>query len=123
MDTKAKPPYAGDSDQLHRMDTHAFSTYIKKTVIDVRPRHLSQTAMLDGALQIPLSEMEERLQRLKVTRRRMMKSGSSFACVWRGNDSQLAASWLRSKGLKTTDLIGGMEKWKKDCDPTFPRLV
>ena len=63
------------------------------------------------------------LQRLKVTRRRMTKSGSSFACVQGGNDSQLAASWLRSKGLKTTDLIGGMEMWKKDYDPTFPRLV
>ena len=123
MDTKAKPPYAGDSDQLHRMDTHAFSTYIKKTVIDVRPRHLSQTAMLEGALQIPLSEMEERFAEIKGHTKKNDEEWVIVCVCSRGNDSQLAASWLRSKGLKTTDLIGGMEKWKKDCDPTFPRLV
>ena len=123
MDTKAKPPCAGDSYQLYRMDTHAFSTYQKKTVIDVRPRHLSQTAMLEGALQIPLSEMEERFAEIKGHTKKNDKEWVIVCVCSRGNDSQLAASWLRSKGLKTTDLIGGMEMWKKDYDPTFPRLV
>tara|TARA_B100000003_G_C10593424_1_gene236058 strand:+ start:39 stop:356 length:318 start_codon:yes stop_codon:yes gene_type:complete len=105
------------------MDTHAFSTYQKKTVIDVRPRHLSQTAMLEGALQIPLSEMEERFAEIKGHTKKNDKEWVIVCVCSRGNDSQLAASWLRSKGLKTTDLIGGMEMWKKDYDPTFPRLV
>ena len=81
MDTKAKPPCAGDSDQLYRMDTSVFSTYQKKTVIDVRPRHLSQTAMLEGRCRFLCQRWRNALQRLKVTRRRMTKSGSSFACV------------------------------------------
>jgi adenylyltransferase/sulfurtransferase len=72
--------------------------------------------MLQGALQIPLAEMEGRFE--EIDRHR------DIICVCsRGNDSQLAAAWLRSKGLFAADVRGGMEEWRRRIDPTFPKLV
>ena len=125
LDTKAKPVIPGNRPERHRMNADGLIAYWMplntNTVIDVRPRHLSQIAMLQGALQIPLAEMEGRFEEIerhsKGFRRRML-------CVCsRGNDSQLAAAWLRSKGLHAADVVGGMEEWKRKIDPTFPKLV
>jgi adenylyltransferase/sulfurtransferase len=124
LDTKAKPAIPGNRPERHRMNAEGLRYWMplnNHTVIDVRPRHLSQTAMLQGALQIPLAEMEGRFEEIerhsKGFRRRML-------CVCsRGNDSQLGAAWLRSKGLFAADVRGGMEEWRRRIDPTFPKLV
>jgi adenylyltransferase/sulfurtransferase len=125
LDTKAKPAIPGNTSQRHRMYVEGLRHWMplnKNTVIDVRPRHLSQTAMLQGALQIPLAEMEGRFK--EIERHMKDKRTSKIICVCsRGNDSQLAAAWLRSKGLYAADVIGGMEDWRRTIDPTFPKLV
>ena len=120
LDTKAKPVIPGNRPERHRMNADGLIAYWMplntNTVIDVRPRHLSQIAMLQGALQIPLAEMEGRFE--EIDRHR------DIICVCsRGNDSQLAAAWLRSKGLYAADVRGGMEEWRRRVDPTFPKLV
>ena len=121
LDTKAKPALPGNTFQLHRMNAEGLRDH-KNTVIDVRPRHLSQTAMLQGALQIPLAEMEGRFE--EIERHSKDKRISRIICVCsRGNDSQLAAAWLRSKGLYAADVRGGMEEYRQTIDPTFPKLV
>jgi adenylyltransferase/sulfurtransferase len=39
----------------------------------------------------------------------------------RGNDSQRAVKKLREIGHKNVvDMVGGMEAWAKEIDPTFP---
>ena len=124
LDTKAKPVIPGNRPERHRMNAQGLIAYWmplnKNTMIDVRPRHLSQTAMLQGALQIPLAEMEGRFEEIE----RHYKEAPRIICLCsRGNDSQLAAAWLRSKGLCAADVIGGMEEWKRTVDPTFPKLV
>ena len=123
LDTKAKPAIPGNRPERHRMNAAGFRYWMplnKNTMIDVRPRHLSQTAMLQGALQIPLAEMEGRFEEIE----RHYKEAPRIICLCsRGNDSQLAAAWLRSKGLHAADVVGGMEEWKRTIDPTFPKLV
>ena len=124
LDTKAKPVIPGNRPERHRMNAQGLIAYWMplntNTVIDVRPRHLSQIAMLQGALQIPLAEMEGRFEEIE----RHYKEAPRIICLCsRGNDSQLAAAWLRSKGLCAADVIGGMEEWKRTIDPTFPKLV
>ena len=125
LDTKAKPAIPGNKYQYHRMNAEGLRYWMpsnKNTVIDVRPRHLSQTAMLQGALQIPLAEMEGRFE--EIERHMKDKRTSRIVCVCsRGNDSQLAAAWLRSKGMCAADVVGGMEEWRRRIDPTFPKLV
>ena len=124
LDTKAKPVIPGNRPERHRMNAQGLIAYWMplntNTMIDVRPRHLSQTAMLQGALQIPLAEMEGRFEEIE----RHYKEAPRIICLCsRGNDSQLAAAWLRSKGLHAADVVGGMEEWKRTIDPTFPKLV
>ena len=124
LDTKAKPAIPGNRPERHRMNADGVIAYWMplntNTVIDVRPRHLSQIAMLQGALQIPLAEMEGRFEEIE----RHYKEAPRIICLCsRGNDSQLAAAWLRSKGLHAADVVGGMEEWKRTIDPTFPKLV
>ena len=124
LDTKAKPVIPGNRPERHRMNAEGLIAYWMplntNTVIDVRPRHLSQIAMLQGALQIPLAEMEGRFEEIE----RHYKEAPRIICLCsRGNDSQLAAAWLRSKGLHAADVVGGMEEWKRTIDPTFPKLV
>ena len=124
LDTKAKPVIPGNRPERHRMNADGLIAYWMplntNTVIDVRPRHLSQIAMLQGALQIPLAEMEGRFEEIE----RHYKEAPRIICLCsRGNDSQLAAAWLRSKGLHAADVVGGMEEWKRTIDPTFPKLV
>ena len=123
LDTKAKPVIPGNRPERHRMNAQGLAYWMPlntNTVIDVRPRHLSQIAMLQGALQIPLAEMEGRFEEIE----RHYKEAPRIICLCsRGNDSQLAAAWLRSKGLHAADVVGGMEEWKRTIDPTFPKLV
>ena len=123
LDTKAKPVIPGNRPERHRMNAQGLAYWMPlntNTVIDVRPRHLSQIAMLQGALQIPLAEMEGRFEEIE----RHYKEAPRIICLCsRGNDSQLAAAWLRSKGLFAADVRGGMEEWRRRIDPTFPKLV
>jgi rhodanese-related sulfurtransferase len=42
----------------------------------------------------------------------------------KGNQSQLAAAYLRAAGVPVAgDVLGGYEKWREDVDPSFPKLV
>ena len=61
------------------------------------------------------------------TERVLVSEHSSSARVYaicsKGNQSQLAESYLRSQGLPVAgDVLGGYEKWREDVDPSFPKL-
>lgn len=50
---------------------------------------------------------------------------NTFSAVYvvcrRGNDSQLAVRLLRERGFQQTqDIIGGLERWAREIEPTFP---
>ena len=123
-------------------------------VLDVRPKHLSDAARLRGALAIPLRELDGRLgevwravdraraaataaeaetaRRLRVeamaprsvTASPLKPDARVFVMCSKGNQSQLAAAYLRAAGVPVAgDVLGGYEKWREDVDPSFPKLV
>jgi adenylyltransferase/sulfurtransferase len=123
-------------------------------VLDVRPKHLSDAARLRGALAIPLRELDGRLgevwravdraraaataaeaetaRRLRVeamaprsvTASPLKPDARVFVMCSKGNQSQLAAAYLRAAGVPVAgDVLGGYEKWREDVDPSFPKIV
>ena len=110
-------------------------------VVDVRPRRLSDAACLRRALRVPLRELEARVGEVcaasdalrdaaaRDARNRSLDGGGPgpgavYVVCSRGNDSQLGEAFLRAAGLPVVgDVVGGMEAWRKEIDPTFPKLV
>ena len=110
-------------------------------VVDVRPRRLSDAACLRRALRVPLRELEARVGEVwaasdalrdaaaRDARNRSLDGGGPgpgavYVVCSRGNDSQLAEAFLRAAGLPVVgDVVGGMEGWRTEIDPTFPKLV
>uniref|UniRef100_A0A0E0K0I4 Molybdenum cofactor synthesis 3 n=1 Tax=Oryza punctata TaxID=4537 RepID=A0A0E0K0I4_ORYPU len=96
-------------------------------LLDVRPAHHFQIASVSQSLNIPLSELEEKLQMLKTSLKGTIDVSSSdkppslYVLCRRGNDSQMAVQLLREKGfLSAKDIIGGLQSWAQDVDPDFP---
>lgn len=152
LDCKAKPPLPARAEAPHRVTPASLHAAIKANacvstgepyvlVVDVRPRHLSDAASLRGAMRIPLAELEARVGEVWAASDAMRESaardarnrslngggpgpGAVYAVCSRGNDSQLAERFLRAIGLPVAgDVVGGVERWREDVDPSFPKLV
>ena len=152
LDCKAKPPLPARAEAPHRVTPASLHAAIKANacvstgepyvlVVDVRPRHLSDAASLRGAMRIPLAELEARVGEVWAASDAMRESaardarnrslngggpgpGAVYAVCSRGNDSQLAERFLRAVGLPVAgDVVGGVERWREDVDPSFPKLV
>jgi rhodanese-related sulfurtransferase len=83
-------------------------------ILDVRTpaEFRSETGHLQGALLIPVQELEERLPELEPYR------GKTILAICRsGNRSGRAAALLQSKGFKALNVEGGMLKWNEEKLP------
>ncbi|KAM7250905.1 hypothetical protein ACFE04_022788 [Oxalis oulophora] len=98
-------------------------------LVDVRPSHHFKIVSLPNSLNIPLSNLEARLHEiplaLKDVEQQKDENSSPTASLYvvcrRGNDSQRAAQYLQKNGFSSAkDIIGGIESWARDIDPTFP---
>ncbi|KAI0688098.1 hypothetical protein BC835DRAFT_1285398 [Cytidiella melzeri] len=86
-------------------------------VVDVRPTVEFGICSLPGSRNVPLAELVANPQNhLTVDDNEVY-----FVCRL-GNDSQLAASALRSINgdIVSKDLIGGLRAWTREVDPNFP---
>lgn len=94
-------------------------------LVDVRPAHHFKISAIPESLNIPLPMLEEKLSTLDLALKKAGQSSSEPASLYvvcrRGNDSQRAVQLLNEKGFSSAkDIIGGLESWAKDVDPTFP---
>eukprot|EP00252_Welwitschia_mirabilis_P016121 TRINITY_DN35633_c0_g1_i1.p1 TRINITY_DN35633_c0_g1~~TRINITY_DN35633_c0_g1_i1.p1 ORF type:complete len:491 (-),score=98.50 TRINITY_DN35633_c0_g1_i1:183-1655(-) len=112
-------------------------------LLDVREKHQYQIAALPNSLNIPLQDLEMQFESLNnalsaaskhiPSRDSIPNENTSDACgngspeipvyviCRRGNDSQKAVHYLHAKGLHCVwDVVGGLESWSKEVDPTFP---
>ena len=100
-------------------------------VVDVRPSHHFNIVSLPKSLNIPLSSLEARLSEISSALKEEeeeQKGGSSnqsgtslYVVCRRGNDSQRAVQYLHKMGFTSAkDIIGGLESWARDVDPSFP---
>lgn len=97
-------------------------------VVDVRSSEQFHIGSLPGAISAPWRQFDEHVESIELHKAMVeanvvgtRKQVDVFVVCRRGNDSQRAVSRLRELGLTTaTDMIGGMEAWARDVDPTFP---
>ncbi|KAK4440979.1 Adenylyltransferase and sulfurtransferase MOCS3 [Sesamum alatum] len=125
--------------KLHLLPSEARITskeYNERTVkgeahvlVDVRPAHHYKIISLPKSLNIPLASLEARLSEISAALAREegpknddnSQSASLYVICRRGNDSQRAVQYLHKMGFGSAkDIIGGLELWAHDVDPSFP---
>ncbi|KAL0417988.1 UNVERIFIED_CONTAM: Adenylyltransferase and sulfurtransferase MOCS3 [Sesamum radiatum] len=98
-------------------------------LVDVRPAHHYKIISLPKSLNIPLASLEARLSEVSAALAREKghknnnnsQSASLYVICRRGNDSQRAVQYLHKMGFASAkDIIGGLESWAHDVDPSFP---
>jgi adenylyltransferase/sulfurtransferase len=83
-------------------------------LIDVREPYEWQIARIQGARLVPLAELPRAMASLDGTREIVVYCHS-------GIRSDAAARHLRAAGFRATNLLGGINRWSLDVDPTVPR--
>jgi adenylyltransferase/sulfurtransferase len=101
------------------------------TVVDVRPRSAYRTASIIGSLNIPITELHTKNSGISTIHFPAQCDTLIFVCA-SGNNSQRAADWFTTnseasglkfaKSLKVYDLCGGLDAWRREIDPSFPRF-
>ncbi|XP_052178727.1 adenylyltransferase and sulfurtransferase MOCS3 [Diospyros lotus] len=98
-------------------------------LIDVRPEHHYKITAIPNSLSVPLSSLGARLPEISAALRQeggdhgrdCSATASVYVVCRRGNDSQRAVQYLRNMGFNSAkDIIGGLESWARDVDPSFP---
>jgi rhodanese-related sulfurtransferase len=85
------------------------------TMIDVREREELVVARIDGALHMPLGEVEGSL--------RVLDRHAEYVVVCHhGIRSAQAALAMSEQGFtRVSNLLGGIDAWSCEVDPTVPR--
>ena len=94
-------------------------------LVDVRPAHHFKISAIPESINIPLPVLKEKLSTLDLALKEAghasNKPASLYVVCRRGNDSQRAVQLLNDNGFSLAkDIVGGLESWAKDVDPTFP---
>ncbi|KAF8009105.1 hypothetical protein BT93_J0178 [Corymbia citriodora subsp. variegata] len=92
-------------------------------LVDVRPEHHFRIVSLPNSLNIPLSTLERRVAEISSALKEAegQRDASLYVICRRGNDSQRAVNYLQKTGFTSAkDIIGGLESWARDVDPSFP---
>lgn len=110
------------SDRIRNGESHV--------LVDVRPEHHFKIVSLPNSSNVPLASLEGRLEEVASALKEEEHKHSSdsyssdvqlYVVCRRGNDSQRAVKYLQEKGFHSAkDIIGGLEGWAREVDPTFP---
>ncbi|ONK77650.1 uncharacterized protein A4U43_C02F9020 [Asparagus officinalis] len=112
-----------------RISSHEYKNIVDKgephILVDVRPAHHFKISAIPESINIPLSMLEQKMSTLDLVLREARQASSRPASLYvvcrRGNDSQRAVKFLSENGFASAkDIVGGLESWAKDVDPTFP---
>lgn len=82
-------------------------------LLDVRELEEYETARIEGAILIPLSELPGRLAELP-------KSMPLVVMCHHGMRSAHAVGHLRQIGFDAINLTGGIDAWSREIDPAVP---
>ena len=86
----------------------------KPTLLDVRLDWELKLASIDGALQIPMHEVPERLAELD-------QEAQIIVFCHAGKRSAMIARFLEQSGYcKVFNMAGGIDAWSRDVDPEVP---
>jgi adenylyltransferase/sulfurtransferase len=85
------------------------------TLVDVRSHEEREICRIEGALSIPVAELEKRLGELD-------SNGRIVIHCHRGPRSTRATHLLRGAGFsRAYNLAGGIDQWSQQIDPSVPR--
>lgn len=85
--------------------------------IDCREPGEYETARIDGATLLPMSELADRVTELEP-----YKSGLLVIHCHHGGRSLRVARWLRQQGYPhAVSMAGGIDDWSQSIDPSVPR--
>ncbi|CAH8389174.1 unnamed protein product [Eruca vesicaria subsp. sativa] len=111
-----------------RINSKEFKEILEKkeqhVLLDVRPAHHYKIVSLPDSLNIPLANLEARLDELTSALKEKQEANANpslYVVCRRGNDSQRAVQYLRDWGFDSAkDITGGLEAWAADVNPNFP---
>jgi len=87
----------------------------KLFLLDVREPHEYSLAKIEGSILVPLGSLPDSLNQLE-------KDAEIIAYCHRGMRSADAVGFLLQQGFSNVkNLIGGIEAWSVEIDPTVPR--
>ncbi|MDX1582651.1 MAG: molybdopterin-synthase adenylyltransferase MoeB [Thermoanaerobaculia bacterium] len=112
----------GETMTVENDETELRVTELKKKIdsgdelqlIDVREPMEAQIANIPGSKLIPMGELRDRMEELD--------QGKELVVFCRtGKRSDMAARFLRDRGFRAKNLIGGIHAWSDEIDPTQPK--
>lgn len=84
------------------------------SLIDVREPHEAAIANIPGSTLIPVGEIRDRIDELD--------QDSEIVLFCRtGKRSDMAARFLRDRGFRARNLLGGIHAWSDEIDPSQPK--
>ena len=111
-----------------RLSTDDFQTRSSSTgalIVDVRSKRLFDAAHLRGSVNIPIEMLDEGEWRSIVAEADANVDTVLFVCAG-GNNSQRASAWFANSSFRgfreVFDMRGGLAAWRRDVDPSFPKL-
>jgi rhodanese-related sulfurtransferase len=85
--------------------------------IDCREQHEYDTAKIEGAILLPMSQIQER-----VTELQQHKDSEIIIHCHHGGRSLQVAMWLKQQGFQNAlSMAGGIDVWAQEIDPSLPR--
>ncbi|HAY82711.1 MAG TPA: rhodanese [Planctomycetaceae bacterium] len=86
-------------------------------LLDCREQEEYETARIEGAVLIPMSELVDRASELESFNEKHI-----VVHCHHGGRSLRVTHWLRGQGyLKTQNMTGGIDAWSLEIDPAIPR--
>lgn len=93
---------------MERIKPAAFQTLHQKedlTILDVREVEEFESGHIDGAVNVPLSTLEEQYSQLEADKR-------YYVICQGGKRSERACQFLETKGFDVVNVEGGMNQWE-----------
>ncbi|HBE70089.1 MAG TPA: rhodanese [Planctomycetaceae bacterium] len=116
------PPESGAPDESAplEIDVHETLDRLKSgqiTLIDCREESEWETARIDGAQLMPMSNWAEQAEKLDD-----LKGQAIVVHCHHGGRSLQVTNWLRQNGFPDAqNMIGGIDVWSQEIDPDVPR--
>ena len=83
-------------------------------LVDIRERWEWEIARIPESRLLPMSELEQEIGSLN-------SATDLIVFCHHGTRSAVAAEWLRSRGFRVRSLLGGIDRWSREIDPSIPR--